>query len=272
MSGPAPVPVLVTGVAGRMGLLIARGAALDDRCALAGATVRPGSYADGEDLGALAGAGPSGVKVCTQLEAAAAAAGGTPVVIDFTSPAALFDHVEVARARKLPLVVGTTGLADDHHAALDEAAREVPVLEAANTSLGANLLAALVARAAAALPEADIEIFELHHRAKKDSPSGTAILLGRAAAEARGQSWSEVAVPSRAGHAPRQPGTIGVFGLRGGTVPGEHTVTLFLDDERVELAHKVQDRSIFARGALTAARFLAGQAPGRYTMADVLGL
>jgi 4-hydroxy-tetrahydrodipicolinate reductase len=272
MADKAPTPLIVCGVTGRMGMLISRGAYDDKRFTLAGATVRPGGYAEGDDLGELVATEPVGVTIAGSLVEAADAAPEGAVVIDFTTPAALDDNLAVCVDKQLPLLIGTTGLDDDHKARIEAAAQRVPVLLAPNTSLGANLLAALTETASKALPDADIEIVELHHRAKKDSPSGTALMLGRAAAGARDQEWDAVATLARAGDAPRRPGKIGAFGVRGGTVPGEHTVYLFLDDERVELTHRVQDRAIFARGALAAARFLDGQAAGSYAMRDVLGL
>jgi 4-hydroxy-tetrahydrodipicolinate reductase len=197
---------------------------------------------------------------------------GANAMIDFTAPETAAAHARFCAKNGLALVMGTTGLDDDAHAALDEAAKKVPVLLAPNTSLGANLLFALTETASRSLPDAEIEIVELHHRAKRDSPSGTALRLASSVAEARDKSVADIARTSRAGDAPRVEGEVGVFGVRGGTVPGEHTVYLFLDDERIELTHRVTDRSIFARGAVTAATWLHGQKPGRYTMKDVLGL
>jgi 4-hydroxy-tetrahydrodipicolinate reductase len=272
MSQKAPTPVIVCGVTGRMGMHIGRGAHDDEHFVLVGATVRPGAYAEGDDLGELVATERMDVTIAGGLEQAAEAAAAGTVVIDFTSPLALDEHLAVCVDKQLPLLIGTTGLDGGQKERIAAAAQHIPVLLAPNTSLGANLLAALTETAARALPEADIEIVELHHRAKKDSPSGTAIMLGRAAAAAREQEWDAVATLARAGDAPRRPGKVGAFGVRGGTVPGEHTVYLFLDDERIELTHRVQDRAIFARGALAGARFLDGQPPGSYAMKDVLGL
>lgn len=267
--------LIVCGVTGRMGRLIAEGAAAAG-LSLVGGTVRPGSPAEHDDLGKVLGVAPLGVHARADLAAAvppqSVLSEGRPVVVDFTSPASLSRHLEVCLERELPLLVGTTGLDDAQKDTIKAAGQRIPVLYAANTSLGANLLTALTRIAAGALPDADIEIVELHHRQKQDSPSGTALMLGRAAAEARGQEWDAVATLARAGQAPRRPGKIGVFGVRGGTVPGEHTVHLFLDDERIELSHRVQDRRIFAAGALRAARFLGARPAGVYSMADVLGL
>ncbi len=265
--------VYVPGVTGRMGHLIAHAAVHDDQHRLLGATVRPGAMGAYDDVGALLGRGHLELEVKTDLEAAIAAQGGTRgVIIDFTAPAALAGHIDAARRHGFPLLVGTTGLSDDEERALDDLAGTVPVMRAANTSLGANVTSALVKKAAAALPFADVDIAEIHHNQKKDAPSGTALMLGRAVAAARDVSFDERKVLARAGHAPREEGEIGVFGLRGGDVVGEHTVYFFLAGERIEVTHRVTDRGIFARGALFAARFLADQAPGRYTMDQALGL
>jgi len=270
------VHIVVPGVTGRMGRLIAKGALADGRFALVGASARAGRSEIGHDVGGVLGHEPVGLPVLSSLELVLEElddeARARACVIDFTGPDALAGHVATARKHKVPLLVGTTGLSAADARLLDEAAAEIPVLLAANTSLGANLLAAFSALAAKALPDAEVEIVELHHRAKKDAPSGTALMLGRAVADAREEQFDVLARTTRTGHTPREPGEIGVFGVRGGTVAGEHTVYFFLDDERVELTHRVTDRAIFARGALTAAAFLVGKAPGRYQMRDVLGL
>jgi 4-hydroxy-tetrahydrodipicolinate reductase len=201
----------------------------------------------------------------------AALAKVSDVIVDFSSPAALTAHLAVARLTKTPILVGTTGLDGAHHAMIDDAARDVAVLQAANTSLGVNLLAALVAQAASRLgSDWDIEVLEMHHRHKIDAPSGTALLLGQAAANARGKSLPELTRFDR--NDAREVGTIGFASLRGGSVAGDHLVILAADGERIELGHRAEDRSIFARGAVKAALWLAGQPAGRYTMNDVLGL
>jgi 4-hydroxy-tetrahydrodipicolinate reductase len=169
--------------------------------------------------------------------------------------------------------VGTTGLKPEHHAMVEEAAKQVAVIQAANTSLGINLLRDLVEKAAAKLgPGWDIEILEMHHRQKVDAPSGTALLLGQAAAEGRGSTLQELSRFDRIGGDPhpREPGTIGYASLRGGSVAGEHLVILATDGERIELGHRAENRMIFARGALAAAEFLAGKPAGLYTMRDVI--
>ncbi|MBX9882187.1 MAG: 4-hydroxy-tetrahydrodipicolinate reductase [Sphingomonas sp.] len=196
------------------------------------------------------------------------------VLVDFTHPRALPGNLAVAAETGTPILIGTTGLSPNDHAAIDAAALEIAVLQTGNTSLGVTLLARLVREAAARLgPGWDIEIVEMHHRAKVDAPSGTAQLLGAAAAEGRGSSLGELAVIGRAGlTGDRAEGTIGIASLRGGSVAGDHQVVFAGPGERIELGHRAENREIFARGAITAARWLAGRAPGRYTMAQVLGL
>ncbi len=203
-----------------------------------------------------------------------ALAQASDVLVDFSSPAALAAHLAAARAARTPILVGTTGLDAGHHALIDAAATEIAVLQAANTSLGINLLAALVQQAAARLgPDWDIEVLEMHHRHKVDAPSGTALLLAQAAANGRGRSLPELSRFDRfESHAAREEGTIGFASLRGGSVAGDHVVILAADGERLELGHRAESRDIFARGAVRAALWLTGQAAGRYTMADVLGL
>lgn len=201
---------------------------------------------------------------------AAALAAACDVLIDFSTPAALAAHLDVARVDGRPLVIGTTGLSQEHHALIDAAAKDVPVLQSSNTSLGVNLLAALVTQAAARLgPDWDIEIVEMHHRNKVDAPSGTALLLGEAAARGRGIA---LLPPNLDRNGKRQEGAIGFATLRGGSVAGEHQVILAADGERLELGHRAESRIIFARGAIKAALWLARKPAGRYTMADVLDL
>ena len=209
-------------------------------------------------------------------------AGGDPaalartadVLVDFSTPAALEAHLAAARAARTPIVIGTTGLSVDQHAMIDAAAVDVAVLQTGNTSLGVTLLAQLVREAAARLgTDWDIEIVEAHHRHKVDAPSGTAILLGEAAAAGRGTTLSELRVDGRAGlTGARTEGTIGMASVRGGSIVGDHNVIFASEGERIELAHLAQDRGIFAKGAVRAALWLAGQPAGRYRMGDVLGL
>ncbi|RDE05797.1 4-hydroxy-tetrahydrodipicolinate reductase [Sphingomonas aracearum] len=196
------------------------------------------------------------------------------VLVDFTAPSALEANLAAARLARTPIVVGTTGLSATHHVMIDAAAEEVAVLQTGTTSLGVTLLARLVREAAERLgPEWDIEIVEMHHRHKVDAPSGTAFLLGEAAAAGRGTTLADTAVIGRAGlTGARAEETIGFSSLRGGTVAGDHTVFFAGPGERLELAHRAESREIFARGAVTAALWLAGKPAGRYRMADVLDL
>ena len=196
------------------------------------------------------------------------------VLVDFSAPQALDANLHAAIGAGIPLVIGTTGLEARHHQAIDNAARAVPVLQTGNTSLGVTLLAHLVREAAERLgPDWDIEILEMHHRRKVDAPSGTALLLGEAAAEGRGITLAENSERGRDGQTgTRAKGAIGFASLRGGTVAGEHSVILAGEEERITLSHSAENRSIFARGAIRAAGWLIGREPGRYRMDDVLGL
>lgn len=196
------------------------------------------------------------------------------VLVDFSTPAALDAHLNAAVAAGTPIVIGTTGLSSTHHAAIDQAARQVAVLQTGNTSLGVTLLGILVRDAAQRLgADWDIEIVEMHHRHKVDAPSGTALLLGEAAAAGRGSTLAETRVDTRAGlTGARSDGTIGFASLRGGSVVGDHQVIFAGNGERIELGHRGEDRTIFARGAVKAALWLARQPAGRYGMAEVLGL
>ncbi|WP_371432823.1 4-hydroxy-tetrahydrodipicolinate reductase [Novosphingobium sp.] len=205
---------------------------------------------------------------------ALALARASDVLVDFSAPAALEGNLDAAVAAGVPIVVGTTGLEERHHFLCDAAADAVAVLQTGNTSLGVTLLAHLVREAASRLGEDwDIEIVETHHRMKVDAPSGTALLLGEAAAKGRAVSLAEAAVRGRDGiTGARQAGTIGFASLRGGTVAGDHTVHFLADNERLSLSHLAENRAIFARGAVRAAEWLIGRAAGRYTMPEVLGL
>lgn len=237
----------IIGSAGRMGQAIALAVAE------AGETLAGGVDKDG-DVAALAAV--------------------SDVLIDFSSPAALEGNLEVARTAGVPVVVGTTGLEERHHWLVDDAAQSIAVLQTGNTSLGVTLLAHLVREAASRLGEDwDIEVVETHHRMKVDAPSGTALLLGEAAAEGRGVALAQAAVRGRDGiTGAREAGTIGFASLRGGTVAGDHTVHFLADNERLSLSHLAENRGIFAKGAVRAAQWLLGKEPGRYTMPQVLGL
>ena len=220
------------------------------------------------DLGAtLAGGIDAGGDPATLAHDAA-------VLIDFSTPAALERTLAAARAARTPILVGTTGLSTTHHALIDAAASDIAVLQTGNVSLGVTLLAKLVRDAAARLgPEWDIEIAEMHHRHKVDAPSGTALLLGEAAAAGRGITLAEAKVADRAGlTGARSEGTIGFASMRGGSVAGDHLVIFAADGERIEIGHRAENRAIFARGAITAALWLVGKPAGRYGMEQVLGL
>lgn len=204
----------------------------------------------------------------------AALAQASDVLVDFSAPGALEFTLDAAIAAGKPIVVGTTGLEERHHWLIDAAAVSIPVLQTGNTSLGVTLLAHLVREAAERLGEDwDIEIVETHHRMKVDAPSGTALLLGEAAARGRHVGLKDVAVRGRDGiTGAREAGTIGFAALRGGSVAGDHTIHFLTDNERLSLSHMAENRGIFARGAVRAAQWLLGRTPGRYTMPDVLGL
>jgi 4-hydroxy-tetrahydrodipicolinate reductase len=261
----------IAGVAGRMGVTLARAIAGAKNIELAAGIEQAGAPAVGRDIGECAGLAKLGRAVGDDAAAMFAACGA---VIDFTSPAACLVHAELAAKHKTAYVVGTTGLAAEHMAALKRAAKRAAIVQSFNMSVGVNLLAALVGQVARVLDEDfDVEIVEMHHRMKVDAPSGTALLLGEAAAAGRGVKLAAVAKRGRDGvTGARKRGDIGFASLRGGNVVGDHTVIFAADDERIELGHKAGDRGIFARGALRAAIWARGQPPGLYGMADVLGL
>ncbi|MFY0733877.1 4-hydroxy-tetrahydrodipicolinate reductase [Aurantimonas sp. NFXS3] len=264
--------LVVLGAAGRMGRTLVTVIAETEGAVLSGAVEREGSEAIGQDAGLLAGIGTSGVLITDDIDAALAGADG---IIDFTAPAASVAMAERAANGSLVHVVGTTGCSPDQDAAIAASAERTPIVKSGNMSLGVNLLAGLVEKAARALgPDAfDIEILEMHHKHKVDAPSGTALLLGEAAAKGRGISLADNSVRVRDGHTgPRPEGTIGFATLRGGSVTGEHSVILAGEGERIEISHLATDRAIFARGAVRAALWAKDRAPGLYTMADVLGL
>ena len=196
------------------------------------------------------------------------------VLVDFSSPKALEANLDAAMATQVPIMVGTTGLEERHHWLVDSASQSVAVLQTGNTSLGVTLLAHLVREAASRLGEDwDIEIVETHHRMKVDAPSGTALLLGEAAAKGRGVHLADEAVRGRDGiTGARKAGTIGFAALRGGSVAGDHSVHFLADNERLTFSHLAENRGIFAKGAIRAAEWIIGKAPGRYTMPEVLGL
>jgi 4-hydroxy-tetrahydrodipicolinate reductase len=236
---------------------------------LAGAVEAAGAAEVGRDSGELAGLGKNGVAVAAALEPLLAAADG---LIDFTVPKATVAFADLLAKRGLVHIVGTTGLSTADEAALAAAAKRAIVVKSGNMSLGVNLLVALVKRVAKTLDqEFDIDILEMHHNRKVDAPSGTALMLGRAAAAGRGIDLAQHSATSRDGGA-RRAGDIGFASLRGGTVVGDHSVIFAGTAERIELVHRAEDRTIFARGALKAALWARGRPPGVYSMADVLGL
>ncbi len=263
--------LIVAGAGGRMGRTLIQAIAATEGVVLAGAVEAAGSAVIGRDAGELAGRGQNGIAIVTEVEPLIASADG---LIDFTVPAATVAFAEILATRALVHVIGTTGLSHEDEALIATAARRSTVVKSGNMSVGVNLLAALVRRVAKTLDEDfDIEILEMHHNRKVDAPSGTALMLGRAAAEGRGVDLPQRAVESRVGHTgARRAGDIGFASLRGGTVVGDHSVIFAGTAERIELAHKAEDRMIFARGALKAALWARGRPAGVYSMADVLGL
>lgn len=263
--------ITIIGASGRMGRMLVRAVEAAEGCHLKGAIAREGSAALGEDAGVLAGLKANGVYLS---EDAAVAIAKSDAVIDFTKPETTVDIARLCAQAGASHIVGTTGMAEADVEALHKAARHVPVVYAPNMSVGVNLLLGLTRKVAATLgPDYDIEIVEMHHRHKVDAPSGTALGLGRAAAEGRGVDHEEKAVRSREGHTgAREEGTIGYATLRGGEVVGEHTVVFAGAGERIELTHKASDRGIFAEGAVRAALWARGKDAAVYSMADVLGL
>ncbi|MCA1952510.1 MAG: 4-hydroxy-tetrahydrodipicolinate reductase [Hyphomicrobiales bacterium] len=263
--------LVVTGAGGRMGRALVRAVSENPATLLHAAIERAESPLIGQDSGILAGLPANGVPVTADALAAFVKAEG---VLDFTAPAATIAFSELAAQARLVHVVGTTGLGEADFQALKRAARHAAIIQSGNFSLGVNMLAALVRRAAVALgADWDIEIVEMHHRMKVDAPSGTALLLGEAAAAGRGVALADAAVRARDGHTgARVPGTIGFQALRGGTVIGDHNVIFAGAGERLELRHVAEDRGLFATGAVQAALWARGRKPGFFTMRDVLGI
>lgn len=263
--------IVITGASGRMGRMLAATVTASDRARLVGAVERPGHAWVGQDYGVAMGGAANGVIVTDDpLEAFAVA----QAVIDFTAPAATVEFAALAAQARAVHVIGTTGLESEHLTRLKAAARHAVIVRAGNMSLGVNLLVQLTQKVARALDaDWDVEILEMHHRHKVDAPSGTALMLGQAAADGRGIALEANREAGRDGiTGPRQPGAIGFASLRGGDVVGEHEVVFAGDGERIILRHIATDRAIFARGALRAALWGQGQKPGEYNMLDVLGL
>jgi 4-hydroxy-tetrahydrodipicolinate reductase len=262
------IDIAITGAAGRMGTRLVA-LAKEDPAALRviAAIERPDHPMLGKDAGEVAGAGNLGVPITSDLKP-------TPtVLIDFSAPASMRHWLKTCRDRKIALLIGTTGLQWGDQAAIDQAAADIPVLQATNMSLGVAVLTQLAARAAKQLgDDYDIEIVEGHHRFKKDAPSGTAATLAESILDATGKGKDALAFGRHGDDVPRQRGQVGVHSLRIGDEVGRHTVYFAGLGERLELTHVATNRDTFARGALRAAQWLAGQRPGRYAIADVLGL
>lgn len=263
--------LVVAGAGGRMGRALIQAIADSKGAVLAGALEHAGSPLVGRDSGELAGLGPNGIALTSD---AAALAGKADGIIDFTIPKASVELSAVAAKAGIAHIIGTTGFTAEEDAAIKAASSKAAIVKSGNMSLGVNLLAAVVKLVAQKLDdEFDIEIVEMHHNKKIDAPSGTALLLGVAAAEGRGVNLDQRKDAGRDGHTgARERGDIGFASLRGGTVVGEHNVIFAGPAERIELGHRAEDRMIFARGAVKAALWAKGQKPGLYSMADVLGL
>ena len=263
--------IAVMGAGGRMGRELVRTVTAAEGCRVVGGIEQAGSKAVGQDIGLLAGLGELGVKITSDpLELIARC----DAILDFTVPAATIEFAGLAANARIVHVIGTTGLEEKHEAAIKAAARHATIIKSGNMSLGVNLLVALTRKVAEALDEDfDIEVLEMHHRHKVDAPSGTALMLGEAAAKGRKIALKERSVRVRDGQTgARRRGDIGFATLRGGNVVGEHTVLFAADGELIELTHRATDRGIFARGAVKAAQWGQGKGPGLFAMSDVLGL
>ena len=263
--------LIVAGAGGRMGRTLIQAIAASKGVRLSAAVEAPGAAAIGRDAGELAGLGRNGIQVAGDIEPLLAGADG---LLDFTIPAATVAFAGLTAQRGMVHVIGTTGLSGEDENLIAQAGRRAVIVKSGNMSMGVNLLVALVKRVAQTLDdEFDIEILEMHHNRKIDAPSGTALMLGRAAADGRGVDLAARSVRGRDGHTgARRPGDIGFAALRGGSVVGDHTVIFAGPAERIEVSHKAEDRMIFARGAVRAALWARGQKPGLYSMTDVLGL
>jgi 4-hydroxy-tetrahydrodipicolinate reductase len=259
---------VVAGAAGRMGRALIRAILADPACALAGAIEATGHPELGSDCGTSGGHGPAGIVITSDARAPLLNA---DAVVDFTRPAVSLALAQLAAELHIAHVIGTTGFSAEEESRIAAAARNCVIVKSGNMSMGVTLLAALVTRAARALPDFDVEILEMHHRMKADAPSGTALLLGEAAARGRAKALeSESARSGLTG--PRKSGTVGFASVRGGTIVGEHQVMLAGPHERIVLGHIAEDRAIFANGAVAAAKWGHTQKPGLYGMADVLDL
>ena len=263
------IKLVIAGPGGRMGSAMIRELTTPGTAELVAALAQDGSGHIGQDAGRVSGQAKSSVPVIDRRSDV-----GFDVLIDFTTPQAVASNLDYCVARGSGIVIGTTGLGEPENQAIADASRHIPVLYAANTSVGVNLSVALVEMATRALgKDFDVEIVEAHHRFKVDAPSGTALLLGDAAAGAMGSTLDQCGVFAREGHTgERNRGDIGFSTVRGGTIAGEHTVLFIGEDERIEITHRATDRIIFARGAIRAAIWLSNQEPGLYSMQDVLDL
>jgi len=263
--------IVITGATGRMGQMLVRQVAASETARLVGAIEREGHEALGSDIGEIAGLGALGVKLEDDPLPAFSRA---QAVIDFTAPAATLEFAALAAQARAVHVIGTTGMNDDEIAQLEPASRHAVIIRAGNMSLGVNLLTQLTRKVAEALDEDyDIEVIEAHHNQKVDAPSGTALMLGEAAAQGRGKPLNELRDSGRDGiTGARKKGDIGFSAIRGGDIVGEHDVMFAASGERIILRHVATDRTVFARGALKAALWGQDKAPGQYDMIDVLGL
>lgn len=264
--------VVVAGASGRMGQAIIRVISETEGAKLVGALERPGAKTIGQDAGELAGIGKSDILISDNVEESLE---GADALIDFTTPDTSVAFAQIAADKQIAHIIGTTGCSLAQDAEISQAGGKTRIVKSGNMSLGINLLSVLVKQAAAALEAADwdIEVLEMHHKHKVDAPSGTAYLLGEAAAQGRHIDLHENSVRSRDGHTgARDEGAIGFATLRGGSVIGEHSVIFASEDERIELSHQALDRSLFARGAVKAAIWAKSQKNGYYSMLDVLGL
>lgn len=265
------IKVAIIGAAGRMGKTLVSGIEAEEGMTLSGALVEPGDPLSGKDVGGQYFGADSGLTFTSSGDEAIESA---QVAIDFTLPHALETNLTTCLRHGVPLVVGTTGLADRETEMLEDASQSLPIVYGRNMSVGVNVFSALVGQAARLLREDyDVEITEAHHRHKVDAPSGTALALGEVVASNRGRQLEDVAVGNRQGTpGPRERGAIGFSVIRAGNIVGEHSVLLASGEEQIELIHRAQDRGVFASGALRAARWIVGEPPGLYGMADVLGL
>jgi 4-hydroxy-tetrahydrodipicolinate reductase len=261
------IKIAINGAGGLMGRRIAALAIESEQFDIVAALEAVGQETVGKDIGELAGTKPFGVKVTTELVAK------PDVLLDFSTPLGTLSRLAACRRAHTAMVIGTTGLTDSQQAEVANAAKEIAIVASPNMSVGVNVLLKIVAQMAKALgADYDVEITETHHRFKKDAPSGTAVALAQSICAALGKEYGKVAVFGREGTRPRQTGEIGLHALRIGDTVGEHTVHFGNLGETISLGHSVHTRTTFARGALRAAQWVAGQKPGLYTMADVLGL